>query len=92
MKRWLTAVSVVCALLPAVPTAAQDETALVSRISLLDTKKGVDAGTILVVDVRDPMSYASGRLPGAVLYTPADLGRLAAQLKASRKTIVTYCA
>ena len=92
MKRWLAAAAVVCALLPAVPAAAQNETAQVPRISLHDTKKGVDAGTILVVDVRDPMSFANGRIPGAVLYTPADLGRLAAQLKASKKTIVAYCA
>jgi rhodanese-related sulfurtransferase len=88
----MAAAAVVCALLPAVPVSAQNETAQVPRISLLETKKGVDAGTILVVDVRDPMSFANGRIPGAVLYTPADLDRLAAQLKSSRKTIVAYCA
>lgn len=92
MKKWLAAAAVACAILPAVPSAAQDDTSRVPRVSLLETKKGLDAGTIVVVDVRDPVSFANGRIPGAVLYTPADLSRLAAGLKASKKTIVTYCA
>jgi 3-mercaptopyruvate sulfurtransferase SseA len=92
MQRWLAAAAVVCAMFPAVASAAQDETARVPRVSLLDTRKGLDAGTIVVVDVRDPASFANGRIPGAVLYTPASLSRLAAELKASKKTIVTYCA
>jgi rhodanese-related sulfurtransferase len=63
-----------------------------SRISITDFKKAFDAGTVVVLDVRDPYSYAEGHIPGAVLVPLDGLAKKAAELKAARKTIVTYCA
>jgi rhodanese-related sulfurtransferase len=68
-----------------------DET-MVPRIALADLKKAVDAGQVLVVDVRDAGSYADGHLPGAISVPLDAIQQKAASLKASKKPIVTYCA
>ena len=65
--------------------------ASVPRISLADLKKAVDAGRVLVLDVRDAASYAESHIPGAVLIPLADLQGQTARLKASKKPIVAYC-
>jgi rhodanese-related sulfurtransferase len=41
--------------------------------------------------VRDAGSYAFGHIPGAVLIPLEDVARKAAELKATKKTLVTYC-
>jgi len=66
--------------------------ASVPRISLADFKKAVDAGQVLILDVRDAGSYADGHIPGAILVPLADIAKKAPELKASKKRIVTYCA
>ena len=66
--------------------------ASVPRISLADFKKAVDAGQMLIVDVRDAGSYADGHVPGAILVPLADVAKKAPELKASKKPIVAYCA
>ena len=66
--------------------------ASVPRISLADFKKAVDAGQVLILDVRDAGSYADGHIPGAILVPLADIAKNAPELKASKKPIVTYCA
>jgi len=72
--------------------AGQTDPAAVPRMSVADLKQGMDRGLVLVVDVRDAASFAAGHIPGAVLILPEEIGRKAAELKASRKTVVTYCA
>ena len=62
------------------------------RISLAEFKKLVDADAVLVIDVRDPQSYASGHIPGAVLVPLEELDRHVPRLKASTRPIVAYCA
>ncbi len=63
-----------------------------SRISITEFKKAFDAGQVIILDVRDPESYAEGHIPGAVLALPDSLAKTAAGLKAATKPIVTYCA
>jgi len=92
MRRWSVALAVVWLAWLAAPIAAQNDTFSVPRVSVADTKKALDAGTAIVVDVRDAASFSNGRIPGSVLLTPADLVKQAASLKASKKTIITVCA
>jgi 3-mercaptopyruvate sulfurtransferase SseA len=78
---------------PALTAAAQPaDEASVPRMSLADFKKALDAGQILVLDVRDAQSYANGHVPGAISVPLADLEKRAPELKASKKPIVAYCA
>jgi 3-mercaptopyruvate sulfurtransferase SseA len=86
----LAAVALILPLLAAAPRA-QDE-AGVPRMSQAEFKTAAEAGTILIVDVRDEASYANGHIPGAVLAPLGDLAQHVAALKAARKPIVTYCA
>ena len=82
----------VLALAVGLPAAGQvaDETA-VPRISVADLKQAVDAGRVLVVDVRDAGSYADGHIPGAINVPLDTLPQKVAQLQGAKKTIVTYC-
>lgn len=73
-------------------TAGQNNPAAVPRISVAELKKAMDQGQVLVVDVRDASSFAAGHIPGSVLVLPEEVARKAAELKASKKAIVTYCA
>jgi predicted methyltransferase len=63
------------------------------RISVAEFKKQAAAGNVLVLDVRDPVSYRQGHLPGAVLMTPEELSTPegAAKLKGEKRLIVAYC-
>ncbi|CAN5650189.1 hypothetical protein BH24ACI5_BH24ACI5_28030 [soil metagenome] len=63
------------------------------RISIEEFKKQAAAGNVLVLDVRDPVSYRQGHLPGAVLMTPEELATPegVAKLKGEKRLIVTYC-
>ncbi len=72
--------------------AAQDELAAAPRISQADFKKGLAANSILVLDVRDAVSYANGHIPGAVSMPLDEVKKHVAELKAERRPIVTYCA
>lgn len=78
----------------AVPAAAQGQAteAAVPRMTLADFKKGLEAGTILALDIRDAAVFAKGHIPGAASLPPADVIRRAAEFKAEKRTIVTYCA
>ncbi len=46
----------------------------------------------VVLDIRDGASYAQGHIPGAVLMTLADLDRMAPEIAALGRTVITYCA
>jgi rhodanese-related sulfurtransferase len=72
-------------------TGQEADESSVPRISAADLKRAADAGQVLIVDVRDPRSYADGHIPGAVNVTLGDIQKQAAMLKAAKKPIVTYC-
>jgi predicted methyltransferase len=62
------------------------------RISMEDFKK-LAPENVLVLDVRDPVSYRQGHLPGAILMTPEELSTPEGQAKLRGETrqIVAYC-
>jgi rhodanese-related sulfurtransferase len=83
------AVFALCLGLPVVGQVADESS--VPRISVADLKKAADAGLVMIVDVRDPRSFADGHIPGSINVTLGDLQKRAAALKAAKKAIVTYC-
>ena len=90
---WRACVFAVALLASCWPAAAQvaDETA-VPRISVADLKKAIDAGQVLVIDVRDAGSYANGHLPGAINVPLEALAKKLGTLTGAKKPIVAYCA
>jgi phage shock protein E len=81
--------------LSAAPLAAQEaDPNPTQRITMAEFKKLQTGNKVLVVDVRDEQSFAAGHIPGArlmplgSLLTPAHV----AELKATTKQIVLYCA
>ena len=74
--------------------AQQAQPAEPPRMPMAEFKKLQAENKVLVIDVRDAQSYATGHIPGArsiplsTLLEPANL----ADLKASKKEIVLYCA
>jgi hypothetical protein len=51
---------------PPLPAISDAEAHAADRISAEETKQLVDAGQATVIDVRDPQSFASGHIPGAL--------------------------
>lgn len=62
----------------------------VQRVSLMDAKAALDAGTAVFLDVRDGSSYAVSHIPGAVLIPITDLPTRMGELKPS-DWIIPYC-
>jgi rhodanese-related sulfurtransferase len=91
-RRTLSLVAVLVVLLPALIVARQRDESSVPRISLPDFKRALESGRLMVIDARDAESYALGHIPGAVLIPLEDVASKAAELKATKKTLVTYCA
>jgi phage shock protein E len=90
-RRTVLSLLVLSAIVPAAAFSPQDPLAAVPRMTVVELKKGLDAGQVLVVDVRDAQSFADGHIPGAVLIPVEQIAGKVAELKASRKVIVTYC-
>jgi predicted methyltransferase len=61
------------------------------RIGVDEFKALWAKGEVLVLDVRDPEMYRRGHLPGAILAMPDSLEARAAELRAEKRPIVTYC-
>lgn len=64
------------------------------RIDMADFVKLHEAKKVLVVDVRDAYSFASGHIPGSINIPLGQEEQAAhvARLKAEKRPIVTYCA
>lgn len=60
------------------------------RISLADAKKDYDAGTAIIVDVRDVNAYKNEHVKGALNITLADLEANLDKLPKGKK-IIAYC-
>jgi rhodanese-related sulfurtransferase len=87
-KLAFTAAMIAAAALPALAQTAQ-------RIALEEFRKLHASKAVLVVDVRDPLAFAGGHIPGAVniqLGTEARPESLAILKAAGKRPIVTYCA
>jgi rhodanese-related sulfurtransferase len=64
----------------------------VPRISIDELKALMEQKAVLVIDVRDPESFAKGRIPGAVNVDYTQVLKQAGQFVGDQRTIVTYCA
>ena len=64
----------------------------VPRISIDELKVLMDQKAVLVIDVRDPESFAKGRIPGAVNVDYTMVLKEAGRFAGETRTIVTYCA
>ena len=64
----------------------------VPRISIDELKALMDQKAVLVIDVRDPGSFARGRIPGAVNVDYTQVLKQAEKFAGEKRTIVTYCA
>lgn len=64
----------------------------VPRISIDELKALMEQNAVLVLDVRDPESFAKGRIPGAVNVDYTQVLKQADRFANEKRTIVTYCA
>jgi 3-mercaptopyruvate sulfurtransferase SseA len=62
------------------------------RIDWPEFRTLYDGKQVVIVDVRDAMSFASGHIPGARSVPLDQIERQAPELKKLRKPIVLYCA
>jgi len=63
-----------------------------ARITLDDFKKALDEKSVIVLDVRAAEAYANGHIPGSLSRPLGTIDGWAAELKGTKKPIVTYCA
>ena len=64
----------------------------VPRIAIDELKALMDKNAVLVLDVRDPASFATGHIPGAVNVDYTQILKQAKQFEGEKRTIVAYCA
>jgi thiosulfate sulfurtransferase len=64
----------------------------VPRISIDELKALMEQKAVLVIDVRDPESFAKGRIPGAVNVDYTQVLKQAEKFAGEKRTIVAYCA
>lgn len=93
MKNWIIAVLLVAA--GVVPLAAQEpDLSTAPRVPMAEFKSLYAADKVLVIDVRDEVSFTTGHIPGARSIPLGQLldPRRVTELKATKKAIVLYCA
>lgn len=83
MRRWKAAV-IVAAMAWAGPAAAA------GKIGMDELRAGLEAGRVVLVDVREPDEFVAGHVPGAV-NVPVSQMSLAALPPAGDKTVVVMC-
>jgi rhodanese-related sulfurtransferase len=64
----------------------------VPRISIDELKELMARDAVLVLDVRDPASFAKGRIPGSINVDFTQVLQQADRFRNEKRTIVTYCA
>lgn len=72
------------------PAQNQETKSEVVRISVEDFRPKFDAGSVVVIDVRDSAAYASGHIPGAMNIPFASIQGFTDMIPKG-KEIVTYC-
>ncbi len=73
---------------------AKEEQAIrnVPRITIGELKVLMEQKSVLVIDVRDPESFAKGRIPGSVNVDYTQVLKQADRFAGEQRTIVAYCA
>ena len=95
MRRIVTGLAVVLLAVAAWPVqASRAEQAMrnVPRITIDEIKKLMAANQVVLIDVRDPMSFAEGHMPGAVNVPFDHLPNHVEAWKKEKRLLVTYCA
>ena len=64
----------------------------VPRISIDDVKVLMAKKQVLLIDVRDPQSFAEGHIPGAINVPFDHIPNHVEQWKKEKRLLVTYCA
>lgn len=64
----------------------------VPRISIDEVKALMAKKQVVLVDVRDPQSFAAGHMPGAINIVFDDIPNHVEAMKKEKRLIVTYCA
>lgn len=64
----------------------------VPRISIDELKALMDQKAVLILDVRDPDSFAKGRIPGSINIDYTQILKQAGRFAGETRTIVAYCA
>ncbi|OFW42054.1 MAG: hypothetical protein A3J29_04865 [Acidobacteria bacterium RIFCSPLOWO2_12_FULL_67_14b] len=64
----------------------------VPRISIDELKTLMDRQAVVVLDVRDPASFAKGRIPGAINVDYTLILKQAGRFAGETRPIVAYCA
>ena len=74
--------------------SAKEEQAIrnVPRITIDELKALMEQNAVLVIDVRDPESFAKGRIPGSVNVDYTQVLKQAETFAGEKRTIVAYCA
>ena len=74
--------------------SAKEEQAIrnVPRITIDELKALMEQNAVLVIDVRDPESFAKGRIPGSVNVDCTQILKQAETFAGEKRTIVAYCA
>lgn len=78
--------------LSAALAAAQDDIRTVPRISVDDVKTLMAKKQVVLIDVRDPMSFSQGHMPGAINVPFDFLPDHSEEWKKEKRLLVTYCA
>lgn len=64
----------------------------VPRISIDELKALMDQNAVVILDVRDPESFAKGRIPGAINIDYTQILKEGGRFTGEKRTIVAYCA
>jgi 3-mercaptopyruvate sulfurtransferase SseA len=77
---------------PAAPAAqAPPKDVVIERITIDELKKLMAADKVMVLDVRGAEAYREAHIPGSVSIPQGEIDKHVAELKSSKKPIVTYC-
>jgi rhodanese-related sulfurtransferase len=92
VRNWIVAAMLAAGVMAV--SAQEPDLATAPRIPMAEFKSLYTANKVIIVDVRDEMSFATGHIPGA---RSIPLGRLldprsVTALKQGNKEIVLYCA
>jgi rhodanese-related sulfurtransferase len=90
MTRQVTAIALL--LLLASSTGAAQAMRNVPRISIDEVKILMARQQVVLIDVRDPQSFAEGHMPGAINVPFDHIPQYVEQWKKDKRLLVTYCA
>ena len=84
--------AVVLAVSSAASAVAEQAIRNVPRISIDELKTLMQQDAVLIVDVRDPESFAKGRIPGAINIDYTQILKEGGKFAGETRIIVAYCA